>query len=106
MYNYMSWRGRTNPSQKHQLQERVDNFGVRALILPVVHPELNPIEMVWSLLKRKCAQRNMNFELSEVERTAQEVLENFSAECFASYDSHVQEVEQTYWDHIQEMDDL
>ena len=76
------------PNPKFIVQEIAKKYGVEILILPVAHPELNPIEMVWSEIKRKCAQKNLNFKLKEVEQIARQEMANMTAEKFAAYESH------------------
>lgn len=44
-----------------------DNFELKVFFLPVVHPELNPIEMIRGIIKRKVAERNLGFKLTQVE---------------------------------------
>ena len=46
------------------------DFNIVILFLPVAHSELNPIEMVWSNIKKKVAAKNMYFKLSSVEENA------------------------------------
>ena len=38
----------------------------------MAHPELNPIEMVWSFVKRSVASRNLKFKLNAVEELTRE----------------------------------
>jgi hypothetical protein len=37
-------------------------------MLPVVHPELNPIDHVWGIVKRTVASQNFTHNLKEIER--------------------------------------
>jgi len=44
------------PSPKYKIQKIADKFStgvfeLKVLFLPVAHPELNPIEMVWGVIK-------------------------------------------------------
>ena len=62
---------RIYPSPTYKIQKmarkfETSTFKLKVLFLPVAHPELNPIEMVWGVIKRKVAERNVNFNLSEV----------------------------------------
>lgn len=43
------------------------HFNIKILFLSVAHPELNPIELTWSHIKRTVASKNLEFQLSEVE---------------------------------------
>ena len=45
------------PSPKYEIQKLADEFStsdfeIEILFLPIAHPGLNPIEMVWSFMKR------------------------------------------------------
>ena len=64
--------------------------------MPVAHPELNPIEMVWSYLKRKVGKLNFDFSLKEVEAHTREALEEFTASMFNSYVDHTIKEEEKY----------
>ena len=85
---------RSYPSPTYKIQKIANTFQegrfeIKILFLPVAHPELNPIEMLWS--KRKCqvACRNMKFPLSTVEVLTREAISQFNANKFAKYVEHV-----------------
>ena len=46
------------PKPVYEISEIAKEFNIKILFLPVGHPELNPIEMVWSqskgYIKKKC----------------------------------------------------
>lgn len=42
--------------------------GHSTLRLPPYHPDLNPIELVWSLLKDRVAKKNVTFSMSDVSK--------------------------------------
>ena len=89
------------PIPKYKIQKIADKFEksgfqIKILFLPVSHPELNPIEMVWSLVKRKVASKNLTFRLGDVEKETHEQLSKVSAETFAKYVEHTIEVETKY----------
>ncbi|DAZ93081.1 TPA: hypothetical protein N0F65_010097 [Lagenidium giganteum] len=71
-------------------------------ILPVGHPELNPIEMAWGYVKAYVAKRNNTFSLAEVERLAHEALDTFDASQWARYEDHCIKVEQMFITHADE----
>ena len=60
-------------------------FKLKILFLPVVHPEINPIEMVWGVIKRKVTERNVNFNLSELEDIAWLELATITPELFDNF---------------------
>ena len=60
------------PAPKYKIQKIADkfqegDFSIKILFLPVAHPELNPIEMVWGCVKRAVAAQNLSFKLRDVE---------------------------------------
>jgi transposase len=48
------------------LQQR----GHIALRLPLYHPDLNPIELIWATIKNNVGQKNVTFKLQDAERLA------------------------------------
>lgn len=62
------------PTRNYLVQVVADNLTtgateIKIILLPVVYPELNPIEMVWGTVNQAVAATNMNFSrLSEVEK--------------------------------------
>ena len=89
------------PSPIYKIQKiantfREGRFEIKILFLPVAHPELNPIEMLWSKVKRQVASKNMNFRLSTVEELTREAVAEFSASEFAKYVEHVLVEEQKF----------
>ena len=66
------------------------------MFLPVSHPELNPIEMVWALVKRAVASKNMTFNLTYVEQLTRERLQLVTAAQFAKFYEHAKKEEDKY----------
>lgn len=66
------------------------------LLLPVAHPELNPIEMVWAYVKGEISRKNVDFSLKEVERLAHEALDGFKEENWVNYVAHCIKIEDKY----------
>jgi hypothetical protein len=63
------------PKLIYEVSVLAQQHGCNVLFLPVGHPELNPIELVWSRLKGFIAQRDVNFSLQEVEKLAHEFID-------------------------------
>lgn len=70
--------------------------GHSVLRLPPYHPDLNPIEMVWSLLKENVAKRNVSFKLAEVQQLVVEICSHITKEQWLSRVNHVKTVELDY----------
>lgn len=64
------------PKKKFLLPEWVDaynkanNKDIRVNYLPVAHPQLNPIEMLWNWLKTDVAAKNKTFSIADIRRLA------------------------------------
>ena len=75
---------------------REGDFEIKILFLPVAHPELNPLEMFWSKMKRGIATKNMTFRLSAVEEMTRTAVQTFPPNEFAKYVEHVKLEEMKY----------
>jgi hypothetical protein len=69
----LSQREVVTPPPKYLAQELAvkfesGDFNIKILMLPVAHPELNPIEHVCEFFKRTVASQNFTHNLKEVER--------------------------------------
>ncbi|KAF1315129.1 putative retroelement, partial [Globisporangium splendens] len=84
------------PKPIYEVSVLAQQHGCDVIFLPVGHPELNPIELVWSRLKGFIAQRNVNFSLQEVEKLAHEFIDTFDAAAWAKYVEHCVKVEDEY----------
>lgn len=80
--------------------------GHQVLILPVHHPELNPIELVWAIVKNACArQLRAGLPFREVRQHLETALENISATTCRKLYETVRQTEATYWKLDVELDD-
>ena len=68
------------------------------MLLSIAHLELNPMEMVWCEIKRKCASQNLKFKFPEVENIAKTEVAKVTSENFARYEHHVKPVDERYMD--------
>ncbi|TMW61847.1 hypothetical protein Poli38472_010910 [Pythium oligandrum] len=84
------------PTPAYQVSALAKKFGCEMLLLPVGHPELNPIEMVWAYVKGYVAKRNVTFSLTDVERLANEALDKFDATEWTKYVQHCIRVEDKF----------
>ncbi|XP_050308995.1 uncharacterized protein LOC126745273 [Anthonomus grandis grandis] len=51
----------------YKLDALLEEHGHKVLRLPPYHPELNPIEKIWALVKNGVAAHNVTFKLADVE---------------------------------------
>lgn len=62
--------------QKFKIDELLKNAGHSVLRLPPYHPDLNPIENIWGIVKHAVASRNVNFNLNDVIKLTNEEFGN------------------------------
>ena len=62
------------------IDEMVERLGHVILRLPPYHPDLNPIEKIWALLKEDVASKNVTFKLRDAERLALTKLDEITVE--------------------------
>jgi len=85
------------PAPIHEVSVLAATFGCDVLFLPVAHPELNPIEMVWAHLKGFVARNNSSFTLQEAEKLAHRCLDTFDEQQWKKYVRHCIQVEDEYF---------
>ena len=86
--------------KKRMVEIFAENKGHRVLFLPVYHPELNPIELVWNTAKGECARLFSNKTSFKDQRIRLE--ETFRNKIDSEYCSeafkHVRQFEEKYWE--------
>ncbi len=86
--------------KKTMVEIFAENKGHRVLFLPVYHPELNPIELVWNTAKGECARLFSNKTSFKDQRIRLE--ETFRNKIDSEYCSeafkHVRQFEEKYWE--------
>lgn len=70
--------------------------GHEVLRLPPYHCDLNPIELIWSLAKRKVASRNVSLTAAQFEKVVNESFESITANDWKKMTDHVIHVEAKY----------
>lgn len=88
------------PKPKFAVQQWFDDIGRghRVLVLPAAHPELNPIELVWSDMKTYVAHRNTEFSMKRVKELAEERLSMIDVFRWGKYCDHVDKIASKYWE--------
>jgi DDE superfamily endonuclease len=93
--------------QKTMVELFAEHKGHRVLFLPVHHPELNPIELVWNMGKGECARLFSHQTSFQDQRLRLE--EAFSHKIDSEYCSeafgHVRQFEDKYWETDLVLDD-
>jgi hypothetical protein len=82
--------------QKFSTNSLLARHGHVALRLPPYHPEVNPIEKMWAMVKNWVAMKNVTFQLQDVRRLAEEKFSSIKKEEWLAVCEHVQEVEEKY----------
>lgn len=83
---------------QYKLDRLLEAHGHKVLRLPPYHPELNPIEKIWALVKNWVASRNTKFTLGEVEALTRQRFSELPAEEWTKICRHVQVYENTQID--------
>ena len=86
--------------KKTMVEIFAENKSHRVLFLPVYHPELNPIELVWNMAKGECARlfsnktsfKDQRIRLEEIFRN--KIDSEYCSEAF----KHVRQFEEKYWE--------
>ena len=93
--------------KKTMVEIFAEENGHRVLFLPVHHPELNPIELVWNTAKGECARLFSNKTSFQDQRIR--LQDAFKGKIDSEYCSeafkHVRQFEERYWEIDLELDD-
>lgn len=74
----------------------LSEYGHSAIRLPPYHPELNPIENIWGILKNWVATRNVSFKLDDVKRLVEEKCANIGGSEWESVCAKAKRIEEDY----------
>ena len=78
------------------ISEIAAKYKVKILIFPVAHPELNPIELIWSRLKSHIKKKNVDYSLTNVEKLVKEFFSDFDNSIWNKCVDHVKKIENEY----------
>lgn len=73
---------------KNGEQVRITSLKLKILFLPFAYADLNPVEMVWRVIERKPAERNVNINLREVETISRLELSTINSAFFDKFYRH------------------
>ena len=88
---------KARPTKRYATDAIAEKFTHTVLRLPVAHPELNPIELAWSVIKGYVTKHNKKFTLSEVERLTREAIGTVTPTLWEKFCTHTAKVEEMYW---------
>lgn len=83
------------PTEKrYHIDEIIRQYGHTTLRLPPYHPELNPIEKIWALIKNWVASKNVTFKMADVRKLVEEKFCSVGREEWKKVCDHVKKHEQ------------
>ena len=84
------------PDPTYVIDDVVREHGHEVLRLPPYHPDLNPIELIWSQVKNLIASRNLTYRLADLVNIANISFDEIGPNRWRSVCEHVQKVEKQY----------
>ena len=88
---------RNKQNKSFQINKFVESKGHMCLRLPPYHPQLNPIELVWSQIKRTVAMENTTFKMKDIKLLAIKAISNLDKSYWIKCEDHVKKIENDYW---------
>lgn len=64
--------------------------------LPPYHPQLNPIELIWGIVKRRVAALNIDYKEAKLLETVNKEFSAITEEDWRNSCRHVQDIEEDY----------
>ncbi|CAH2035866.1 unnamed protein product, partial [Iphiclides podalirius] len=83
-------------TNRRWVEELLTAHGHEVLRLPPYHCDLNPVEKIWSLVKRKVADKNVEQDPKEIVKSTVEAFESITAEDWTAQCTHVEHLEEEY----------
>lgn len=79
------------------VDEIAKSHGLQVLRIPPYHCELNPIELVWSQVKRHVAANNTKYDVKQMEPLIENAFKAVTKENWNKYCEHVIKIEDHMW---------
>lgn len=83
------------PEPVYYIDELLGEHGHTVVRLPPYHCDLNPIELVWAIVKKRIAQKNVGGQ--NVAKLAEEVFESITSQEWKNCVDHVTKIENEYF---------
>jgi transposase len=96
---------KTAPNPTYVIDKIAAQSGHEVLRTPPYHPELQPIEICWGIVKNEVA-RNCNFTMENLEHQLEEAFNKVTAETCGKIIKRVRQVEDKFWEEDAKMDQL
>jgi len=71
-------------------------YNITVIFLPVAHPELNPIELIWAQVKGAIRRQNTDFQIARLRQLGEETMAAITPEDWAGAEKHSMEFEDKY----------
>ncbi|XP_045505993.1 uncharacterized protein LOC123703388 [Colias croceus] len=75
----------------------LQDHGHKVVRLPPYHCDLNPIELIWSLLKRRIAEKNVGQEAKNIVKITEDAFRSITPEEWMKECCHVESIEDKYF---------
>ena len=102
-----------DPIKMHKLQYEIfaidrllANHGHTLLRLPPYHPDLNPMEQMWGIMKTRIAAKNVTFKLKDVQQLVEQNFDAVTMEEWAAVCRHAKTVEEEHMSREHEMNSV
>lgn len=92
---------KNKPEPIYEIDELLGEHGHTVVRLPPYHCDLNPIELIWSLAKRKVAAQNVGAR--DVKQLTEEAFASITASDWQVCCDHVKKIEKEYYERGQTM---
>jgi hypothetical protein len=80
------------------VQKFAEAQGHKLLLLPVHHPELNPIELIWAIVKNECGRLlRHGVKFAEVREHLEQAFDKVTASTCCKLYHKIQQQEEVYW---------
>lgn len=90
----------------YKINQLLEAHGHTVVKLPPYHCDLNAIELIWSLVKRDVASKNVNVSAKELLPIINKCFNNITTAQWQKECEHVKHVEEKYWEQDHLMDNL
>ncbi|GBO98778.1 hypothetical protein EVAR_256_1 [Eumeta japonica] len=81
----------------YEADSLLEQYGHKVVRLPPYHCDLNAIELIWSLLKRRIAEKNVGQEAKNIIKITEEAFSSITAEEWKKECEHVKNIEENYF---------
>lgn len=95
------------PSPKYMIDDLAATFGCEILRTPQYHPELQPIEHVWGIVKSDIASTQTGrYTMTSLQERLPPAFQKITPETCKSIFAHVRKEEERYWEVDEKLDEM